>query len=297
MQCRALISSELDPYWNLAVEERLLEGIQRDSEPILFFWQSQPAVIIGKNQNPWRECNLDWMHAHGVALGRRISGGGAVYHDLGNLNYALFLPRETYEANAVFDRTVTALRHLGIQAHRSDRTSLFVDEYKISGHAFCMRKHAVLHHGTLLFGADIESLRRALKPCELWRIETKATASVRARVENLSRWRAGVKAEDIQDALMWAWQCSGSAEKISRERDGEDLQKRRKEFASEEWLFDRTPDFVLCLDDATSGRNAKIRLHVKKGHVVEQEVDGAVLPNWIGERLPLLGQLSPLPTA
>ncbi len=291
MPCHALISTELDPYWNLAAEAQLLSKIEPSSSPLLFFWRSRPAVIIGKNQNPWRECNLDWMARQNVCLARRISGGGAVYHDLGNLNYAVFLPRETYDTDQVFERTVKALRHLGIPATRVDRTSLYVEGYKISGHAFCMRKHAVLHHGTLLVDADIESLRQALRPSEEWRIETKATASVRARVKNLSSCRTGVSIQEIQESLMRAWQCSAPADQIGDGWGGEQLSESRSEFASPEWLFDRTPDFCLSHHTATSGLDADIRFQVRKGHVVEQQGDIAAHPDWTGVRLPPFGEL------
>lgn len=269
MACRAILSGELDPYWNLAAEEELLAEAQAERDPVLFLWRSRPAVIVGKNQNPWRECNLAWMQAQQVHLARRISGGGAVYHDLGNLNYAVFLPRSAYAPDAVYERTLKALQSLGIPAERLDRTSLAVDGWKVSGHAFCMRRNAVMHHGTLLFNADLKNLSRSLAVSPHWQFETKATESVRAKVANLSQWREDLTVAELQDALVRSWDCGTTVTEVKASWREESMRQRRAELCSDAWLFERTPEFWLTCHPSRGQFGETVRVRVQHGRVVE----------------------------
>ena len=179
---RVVYSSSRDVYENLAAEESLLDAAP--SEPVVLIYRNTPAVVIGKNQNPWRECSVSRLDALGVKLARRITGGGTVFHDAGNLNIACILPRAMYRRDEVLRLTINGLARLGIVAEIAGSTSLAVDGRKISGNAFCYRRDHVLHHGTLLWDADLEKLRAALVP-DLPDIETRAVASVPMPVANL----------------------------------------------------------------------------------------------------------------
>jgi lipoate-protein ligase A len=176
-------SKSLDVYRNLALEEYLMDWVQ-DRGPILFLWQSDCAVVMGKNQNPWKECRLDVMKRDGVPLARRISGGGAVYHDAGNLNYCVITGREEYCEGDAYNLVFRALEAFGIHAEKTGKSNLSVDGLKFSGNAFAFRKGRVMHHGTLLLQTDLARLGRYLGSM-LEGIDTHAIASVPARVMNL----------------------------------------------------------------------------------------------------------------
>ena len=158
-----------------------------------FLCVNDPCVVIGKHQNPWLECDLNWMAAEGIPLRRRISGGGTVVHDAGNLNVGLILPRSDYCEADAFEVFLVALISLGIPARRRGRSAIIADGKKISGQAFCYRGSRVLHHGTLLLDSDLDRLQRALQPAG-WEMETHAVASEPATVGNLNRSREEVEA-------------------------------------------------------------------------------------------------------
>lgn len=191
-------SKSTDVYRNLAVEEWLLDHAPR--LPVLFLCVNNPCVVIGKNQNPWRECRLSLMEKEGVPLARRISGGGTVYHDPGNLNVSVIVPRTEYTEQKQYDLIfqATGLRHkLSILG----KNSLGVDGLKFSGQAFCHRRDRSLHHGTILVNANLARLGRYLGP-ELEGIETKAIASIPAQVVNLTQFAPELTIERLSDALV-----------------------------------------------------------------------------------------------
>ena len=186
----------MDPHRHLAIEEALLD-LPGDVPPVVYFWRSRPAVVIGKNQIPWREADLGWMQEQGVLLCRRASGGGAVYHDEGNLNWSVCVPRGRYHARGVTDCCLAALSAAGVRAQAAGAASLVSDGAKISGMAYAYRKDRVLHHGTLLGDADLGQLRRALQtPAGTW--ATHAVRSEPMHVRNIG----GANAELFQGAFM-----------------------------------------------------------------------------------------------
>jgi lipoate---protein ligase len=240
-----LHSSSTDVYANLAAEDLLL-GRDGSPEPVLFIYRNAPAVVIGKNQNPWRECAVRRLDALGVKLARRISGGGAVYHDAGNLNVSCVLPRAAYERRDMLNLFIAALSALGVEAEIVNSTSLAVGGLKISGNAFCYRRDQVLHHGTFLMRADLDALHQALRP-DFTEMETRAVASVPMPVMNLGE-------RVHEDALVRELTRQLSA-RFGAVRDaGEDvldasaLQARAEKMRCWDWLFGATPDFTVRRD-------------------------------------------------
>jgi lipoate---protein ligase len=269
----------MDVYRALALENVFLDDATL-TEPLLFCWVGDAAVVMGKNQNPWRECNLPVIRGRKLKLARRVSGGGSVYHDPGNLNISWILPREEYRAEAMHELFIRALGRLGIQARLGQGGSIVVAEGKISGSAFCYRKDKVLHHGTLLLDADLDLLQAALSPPGL-KMHTHAVASVPASVVNLKTLLPELNREQIQDALMQEAESRfGEVEPIDEPGLPADLEHEGVRLASSEWIWAQTPGFhsQVTLQD---GRELRFRVH--KGKMSELQVNGVTLEL---ERLP-----------
>lgn len=190
----------LDPYTNLAVEELLLRHNQ-DNQCILILWQNDKTVVIGRNQNPWAECDLKSMETNDIKLARRITGGGAVYHDGGNLNFSFILGRDDYNVERQCDVIIGALAAFGLKAVRTGRNDMTLDERKFSGNAFCFLGNNALHHGTLLISANKENLARYLN-VPIDKIESKGVTSVKSRVVNLCDIVPELTLSDVKNALL-----------------------------------------------------------------------------------------------
>ena len=174
-----------DPAWNLALDEYLLTHF---TEEVLSLWRNGPSVIVGRNQNALEEIDQDFVRARGIAVVRRLTGGGAVFHDLGNVNYTLVQPYQEGDFNnyAKFTRPIVDfLAELGVRAELSGRNDLLVEGRKCSGNAQAVRGGRILHHGTLLFSADLSQLAGALRPRDI-KLQSKGVKSVSSRVTNLA---------------------------------------------------------------------------------------------------------------
>lgn len=164
-------NNNTDPYFNLALEEYLLKEFKnKDSgeapEDCFMLWQNEPCVVVGKNQNILDEINEDFVKKNNIKIARRISGGGAVYHDLGNLNFT-FIINDTQNDLRNYKKFLTpiieALATLGVKAEMSERNDLLIDGLKFSGNAQYKHRNRLLHHGTILFSSDLNNVRAALK--------------------------------------------------------------------------------------------------------------------------------------
>ena len=175
-----------NPHYNLAVEEYLFSNSQDD---VFIIWQNEPTVVIGKNQNVYAEIDHEYLKSKNIKIARRITGGGAVYHDLGNVNYTFIgRAREAGIDFAYFSKPIIdALRSLQIDAKLSGRNDITVSDRKISGNAQCSRDGMVLHHGTLLFESDLNVLSSVLHVDED-KLKSKALKSTRARVANIKEF-------------------------------------------------------------------------------------------------------------
>ncbi len=256
-------SQSKDVYRNLAIEEYLMDQMS-DSGPILFLWQSECAVVMGKNQNPWKECRLGLMKADGVPLARRISGGGTVYHDAGNLNYCIIVDRTAYREEQAYEMVFHALESFGIRAEKTGKSNLSVDGRKFSGNAFAFRKGRALHHGTLLLQTDLERLNRYLGSM-FEKIDTHAIASVPAEVMNLCLNVAEVSVA-LKKSFQFLYKDGSAAEKAPSDFDNSELKRCFKKQMADEWKYDATPRFSLD----TNG----LQLDVVKGRIEGSEYDG-----------------------
>lgn len=173
-----------DPYVNLATEQYLLEH-QVPGSCTLYLWQNKNTVVIGKNQNAWKECRTALLEEEGGHLSRRLSGGGAVFHDMGNLNFTFLMSNEDYDLDKQLSVIARACGFAGIETERSGRNDVLAEGRKFSGNAFYHNKTHAYHHGTLMVNVDKEKLGRYLSPPKA-KLEAKGVASVRSRVVNLT---------------------------------------------------------------------------------------------------------------
>lgn len=182
-----IVDSETDPCRNLAAEEYLLKHFD---QPVFRLWRNSPCVVIGRNQNALAEIDVDYVRKHGITVVRRLSGGGAVFHDLGNVNFTFIETRRDGEDTSAMFRRFTApilaaLQNLGIDARLEGRNDLCIDGRKFSGNALCIDHSRVLQHGTLLFSASMPALAGALKN-RPEKYSDKAVKSNVSRVTNIS---------------------------------------------------------------------------------------------------------------
>ncbi len=194
-----LQNTHLQPFLNLAVEGFLLENLAPYSHA-LYLWQNDNTVVVGRNQNTYAEVNPDFKGY----VTRRLSGGGAVYHDVGNLNFTFVSERRVYSVENNNKIILSALQKLGFNAELSGRNDVTIDGRKISGQAFCLRKDACYHHGTILINSDVERMRSALSPSKL-KLQSKGVASVVSRVGNLTDWHPDVTVSSVKAALAEAF--------------------------------------------------------------------------------------------
>jgi lipoate-protein ligase A len=174
-----------DPRINLAIEEFLLRNLSSEG-PILLFYINEPSVIIGRNQNTLEEIDPDYIKEHNIRVVRRLSGGGAVYHDLGNLNFSFITAakEELHNFAKFTEPVVGALNRIGVEAELRGKSDIFAGEKKISGNAQYSTNKGMFSHGTLLFDTNIEQMLKALNPRQV-KVESKAVQSVRNFVTNI----------------------------------------------------------------------------------------------------------------
>jgi lipoate-protein ligase A len=235
---KSLLNSSIDPHWNMAFDEFTLESLPVD-EPVFYLWQNAPSVIIGLNQSAYAEVNLPFLEEKGIVLARRVTGGGAVYHDLGNLNYSIVGPISTME-NA-YGIVADALRRLGVPAERSGRNDILVDGRKCSGYAKRLYGTRMMIHGTLMWDINLEDLTQALAVPGS-KLEAAGVASVRSRVANLRSYLpAFPDIRAFQDALQEMLSAGDGTIGLSPSQLEAVGKMADEKFRTWEWNFGRSP--------------------------------------------------------
>ncbi len=233
-----------DPHWNMAFDEYCLESLPLD-EPLFYLWQNAPAVIIGLNQNVYNEVNLKYLKENGITLARRVTGGGAVYHDLQNLNYTIVGRSRDLEKDCpgYMHYVIDALRSLGVNAELSGRNDIMVDSRKVSGYAKRVYKDRLMVHGTLMYDVDLDALTRALAT-DGSKLQAAGIASVRGRVANLKDYLPQFHdIKELQGALEYILSRGHLDSELTLSPS--DLASvrsiRDRKFATWEWIYSRSP--------------------------------------------------------
>jgi len=263
------ISPSRDGWQNLAMDEWFLDHLSPE-DLVLYFYINENAVIIGRNQNPWKECRLSAMETDHVQLVRRITGGGAVYHDCGNLNFSFIAGEERYDLAKQLNLILQAVSSFGIPCAFTGRNDLLADGKKFSGNAFSARQRIRQHHGTLLLNADLDRLQKYLQVDPL-KIRSKGIESVRARVCNLSEFTPAVCTESMLTAIRTAYEeLYGSVEEyVPSAEDMEQIRQYYDKQTSWEWKMGNTMPFDVELNHRFSWGGLQLLLSLRHA-VIEQ---------------------------
>ncbi|MEH7342993.1 lipoate--protein ligase [Bacillus sp. JJ1532] len=267
-----------DPRINLAIEEYALKNLDIN-ETYLLFYINEPSIIIGKNQNTIEEINTEYVEGNGIHVVRRLSGGGAVYHDLGNLNFS-FITKDDGESFHNFRKftepVVHALQKLGVNAELSGRNDLTAEGRKISGNAQFSTKGKMFSHGTLLFDSEIDSVVSALK-VKKDKIESKGIKSIRSRVANISEFLS--EKMTIEEFRLLLLQNIFGGEKIEEykltDEDWEKIHQLSKErYQNWDWNYGKSPKFNLQHSHRFPVGQIDIRLEVEGGIIQHCKIFG-----------------------
>ncbi|WP_042349640.1 lipoate--protein ligase [Bacillus massiliigorillae] len=263
-----------DPQINLAIEEYALKNLGTDDSYLLFYI-NEPSIIIGKNQNTIEEINTEYVESNGIKVVRRLSGGGAVYHDLGNLNFS-FITKDDGDSFHNFRKftepVVQALKKMGVHAELSGRNDLLAEGRKISGNAQFSTKGKMFSHGTLLFNSEMDHVVSALK-VRKDKIESKGIKSVRSRVANISEFLSEpMTIEQFRSELLKNIfeGYEEIPEYVLTEEDWKNIHQLSKErYQSWDWNYGKSPNFNIHNSNRFPVGLIEFRLEVKKG-VIEQ---------------------------
>ena len=265
-----------DPFFNVATDEYIFKIIQEDC---FMLWRNDNAIVVGKHQNTLAEINLDYVKEHNIQVVRRLSGGGTVYHDMGNLNFSF---TQTGKTSALVDfkkytlPIVEVLQKLGVDAKFTGNSDLMIGDKKISGNAEHVFKNKILHHGTLLFTSEIKNLSGALK-INRSKYDDKAVRSIPKPVTNISEHlKSRLSIEEFTQRIM-EHVLSTHADAVLYEFSKEDLSAIKKirdeKYATWEWNFARSPNYSLKKEIKTATGKIEMNLDVEKGIIKKVRVE------------------------
>jgi len=267
-----------DPRINLAIEEYALKNLDID-ESYLLFYINEPSIIIGKNQNTIEEINTDYVEKQGLHVVRRLSGGGAVYHDLGNLNFS-FITKDDGDSFHNFKKftepVIEALNKLGVKAELSGRNDILAEGRKISGNAQFSTRGRMFSHGTLLFDSEMENVVSALR-VKKDKIESKGIKSIRSRVANISEFLEGkLTIEEFRSTLLkYIFNDRDVEEYVLTDEDWDRIHALSKErYQNWDWNYGKSPSFNLQHSHRFPVGQIDVRLEVRKGTIENCKIYG-----------------------
>lgn len=248
---RIIISDSKNTHLNLAFEDKLLEE-DTEFDMTLFLWQSKNSVVIGSNQNPWRECDICKLKRDGVMLARRLTGGGAVYQDEGNINFSFIAENTVYDEKKQLKVIINALKNLGIESSFSGRNDILVNGRKISGNAYFYGEKQSMHHGTILISSNIDRLFTYLTPSDI-KLKSKGVDSVSSRVINLKELNEKLNVEIIKKAILSSFiKTYGMCETSHISEDSlkdSNLKEIFDKYSSWNWIYGESPLFELIFEE------------------------------------------------
>ena len=281
---RFFIGSSHDPYYNLAVEKHLLDSVE-DNEMILYLWQNQNTVVIGRNQNALAECRYSLLEKDGGHLARRLSGGGTVFHDLGNLNFTFLCTTENYNLAKQMQVIKEACLLGGISAEISGRNDILTDGKKFSGNAFYNAKGKSYHHGTILVNADKEKLQKYLTPPKA-KLQSKGVKSVKSRVVNLAEINPVLTVDAMKKHMVCAFEkVYGLSSSPFAITDSSEISAIAEKYASWEYLYAQSLPFTFSCEGNFSWGNIEIQLDIKNGIIQSAQIFTDAMDHTISDKL------------
>jgi lipoate-protein ligase A len=270
---KLIVNTNTDPTINLALEEYCVRNLDVENEMYILFYVNQPSIIIGKHQNSIEEINKEYVDAKGIKVVRRISGGGAVYHDFGNLNFS-FITKYSPEFFHNFEKftkpVVETLREMGVNAELGGRNDISVDGRKISGNAQFTNLKSMFSHGTLLFNSHIEDVVQALN-VKADKIESKGIKSVRSRVANITEFlKEEMSIEEFREKItmnVFKEFTNVPTYELSEEEWKEVYRLSDSKYKTWEWNFGRSPEFNIQKVNRFDFGQVDARIFVKDGKI------------------------------
>ena len=261
------ISNHHDVYTNIAIERYLFE--QAGEDKILFLWSNEPCVVFGRNQNVFNEVNLEYAKENNIKIIRRFSGGGAVYQDLGNLNYT-FITKSENDIDELNEILLDVFKNIGIQATFSGRNDLLVDEKKFSGIAYCNDFDHFMYHGTCLIDTSLDELTKVLIPHD-YKLKSHCVTSYKSRVTNLREIK-DVTSEDIISSFIEVLSKKEETTIIKNIEINDDIQKVIDLLSSEDYIYNDCPSFLYSISTRLNNSNYHFDLEYKNGIIEKVSV-------------------------
>ncbi len=279
-------SKETLPYINLAVEEYLLRSVKQ-GQCILYLWQNQQTVVVGHNQNIWKECLVSELSKDGGHLVRRLSGGGAVFHDLGNLNFTFLVRKEDYDLEKQLNVILNAVKKLGIYAEKSGRNDILAQGKKFSGNAYYETEGHCYHHGTIMVNVKMSDLTKYLTVSKE-KLNSKGVDSVQSRVVNLVDLQPEVTISKLKVKLLEAFQEEYEVAldqiKVS-DLDQEKIQELADKFSSWDTIYGKKIKFQHEIEKRFSWGNFQLQLEVNGGVIKDAMVYSDALVPWFIQQI------------
>lgn len=275
MKLQFLVSNQTNPYLNIAVENHLVSLASPDTVT-MYLWKNRRTVVIGQNQNPFSECNVEVLEADGGYLMRRRTGGGAVYHDDGNINFSFIAPPTLYDQSRQFAVIQRAVGDFGIKAELSGRNDILADGRKFSGNAFSRGQHNYLHHGTLLIRGNMDDLQRYLRPKPA-KLQKHGVSSVQSRVVNLGELCSDITSESIVPHLRDAFSAAYDGLPLcildfDTVKQNDNVQRLFDEFASDEWRYGRWRTFTAQRSAQFDWGGVEVQLSIDNGVIGDVQI-------------------------
>lgn len=266
------------PQFNLALEEYTINYLD-PSHPYVIIWQNEPTVVIGRNQNTLAEVNMKYVRENNIHVVRRLSGGGAVYHDLGNLNFTFIVDGEKGVVSnfEFFTRPVVrALQSLGVKAEFSGRNDITIDGKKFSGNAQYWAKNRLLHHGTILFNSDLTVVQEALN-VKADKLQSKGVKSVRSRVTNIYPYlKTPITIEEFKEVLVKFMQEEQTGPDIilTPEQIAEVERIKAERYDKWEWNFGESPECEIIKEQRFAGGKLELHFNIISGLIQDMKIFG-----------------------